>query len=49
VLDQATPAFAAYYDAAKLWPARSLQRYAEAKALSQATAAKTRRPSRGVT
>ncbi|MEN9864764.1 MAG: hypothetical protein RL748_354 [Pseudomonadota bacterium] len=31
-LDAATPAFAEYYDAAKLWPAASLERYAIAKA-----------------
>jgi hypothetical protein len=30
------PAFRAAYDAAKLWPERSLQRYAEAKALRAA-------------
>lgn len=31
VLNAAAPAFKAYYDAAKLWPAASPQRHAEAK------------------
>jgi hypothetical protein len=35
VLDAGTPAFDGYYDAAKLWPSRSLMRYAEAKALKK--------------
>jgi hypothetical protein len=35
VPDAGIPAFDGYYDAAKLWPARSWLRYAEAKALKK--------------
>ncbi len=38
-LGDAIPAFNAYYDAAKTWPAESLARYAAAKALRAAQAA----------
>lgn len=37
MLDPAVPAFDAYYDAAKLWPPASLERYRTAKAARAAT------------
>jgi len=40
-LGAGTPAFSAYYDAAKLWPAESLARYAQAKAIKAAKSTRT--------
>lgn len=40
-LEAGTPAFSAYYDAAKLWPAESLARYARAKAVKAANSTRT--------
>jgi hypothetical protein len=43
VLSSETPAFAAYYDAAKLWPPESLARYAAAKASTASARPRARR------
>jgi len=42
VLSSEAPVFAAYYDAAKLWPPESLVRYAAAKAAKAASTASAR-------
>jgi len=42
-LEPDTPAFKAYYDAAKLWPKQSLDRYAQAKAAKASLAAPSRK------